>query len=215
MNPTDFSRATDEAIGYLGGAFMVDDHTNAIGEEYGLDFAGFYGLGRGSVLGDTHPQVVAAAYPFIAPELVEAIWAGAIDKLAPHDATAAYARACQQWGHRNLTGFEGLERLTELTSKIVDNAGGYWGALFAGWREVALPDDLEGRAAQVLHVLRELRGGVHVMALLAAGLQPLEAVLASDGPEGAAQYFWPEPYPDPSQFRVAQDAAVETTHELF
>lgn len=215
MDPTTFSRTTEEAIGFLDGAFMINDHTNEIGAEHGLDFAGFYGLGRGSVLGDAHPQVVAAAYPFIAPELVEAIWTGAIDKLAPDDAVAPYARACHEWGRRNLDGFEGTERMAALVENIVQSSPGYWGALFAGWRAVPLPEGVEDRAAQLLHVLRELRGAIHVVALLSVGLTPLEAVLASDGPEGAAQYFWPEPYPDPEQFRSQHDDAVAATHQLF
>ncbi len=69
--------------------------------------------------------------------------------------------------------------------------------LFAGWRAFPLPDDAPARATQLLHVLREHRGGAHVMAVRAVGLSPLEAVLA--GKQGApnAKFFgWPEPYPE-------------------
>jgi hypothetical protein len=44
-------------------------------------------------------------------------------------------------------------------------------------------------------VLRELRGSVHVLAVVAAGLGPLAAVLATGGEENARRFGWPEPFP--------------------
>lgn len=194
---------------------MLDEATNEVGAQHGLDFASFYGLGRASILGDAPPDVVASAYPFIPAELVAAIWPASVEKLAPSLAVEAYGGACRDWGRRNLAGFEGLDRLTELTQRITDAAPGYYGPLFAGWRAVPLPDDAPGRAAQLLHVARELRGGMHVIAMLACGLTPLEAVMVAEGAESAAQYFWPEPYPDPEPFRAQHDEAQTLTNEIF
>jgi hypothetical protein len=48
---------------------------------------------------------------------------------------------------------------------------------------------------QLIHVLREWRGSNHLVATTAAGLTPLEAILAGDG-EGQAKFFgWSEPFP--------------------
>lgn len=215
MEPTAFAHTTGPTIGQLGGAFMTDDATTAIGGEYGLDFASFYGVGRASVLGRPPPAVIAAAFPFVAAELVEPLWAAAADTLAPELAVGPYTRACQQWGHSNLVGLDDLERTCELLQRIVEAAPPHVGALFAGWRTVALPEDGPGRAAQLLHVARELRGGIHTAAVVASDLTPLQAVLAAEGPPGAQQYFWPEPYPDPEQFRAQHDAIMAATDRGF
>jgi hypothetical protein len=77
-----------------------------------------------------------------------------------------------------------------------------------------------------MHVVRELRGGLHANAVLAAGLHPLEATLAASHdatPFGLAQgemiakfFMWPEPYSQPSPEVVARRAAVEeTTDDLM
>ena len=68
-------------------------------------------------------------------------------------------------------------------------------ALFAGWRTQPLPDDAEGRAAFLLHVLRELRGSVHLVAVLATGVGVRDAVLSHGGEAQAKQFGWPGPYP--------------------
>ncbi|MGH3327270.1 MAG: helix-turn-helix domain-containing protein, partial [Streptomycetales bacterium] len=58
------------------------------------------------------------------------------------------------------------------------------------------PGDAAARAAHHAFVLREHRGGLHVLAVLASGLTPLEATLAGPGgPEEATAHRWPEPYP--------------------
>lgn len=215
MQPSEFSKITGPAIEHLGGAFMTADATNARGEELGLDFASFYGLGRASVLGDASPEVIASAYPFIASELVIAIWSGAVEKLSPADAVEPYAEACRDWGRQNLAGSQGLDRLSELLQPIIDSAPAHWGWLFAGWRAVPRPDDSPGRTAQLLHVARELRGAMHVSALLNSALSPTEAVMVSGGAEAMAQYLWPEPYPDPEPLRAEHAALLARTDELF
>lgn len=51
-------------------------------------------------------------------------------------------------------------------------------------------------------------------ALLALELTPLEAVLVSGGPDAAALYGWPGPYPDPSPLAARHAGAVELTDRL-
>ncbi len=45
-------------------------------------------------------------------------------------------------------------------------------ALFAGIAAEPRADDLPGRAAQLVAILRELRGSVHLVAVVAVGLEP-------------------------------------------
>jgi hypothetical protein len=75
-----------------------------------------------------------------------------------------------------------------------------------------VPDDPKGAAAHELNVLRELRGGAHLVAVIAHGLSPLEATLASTGTGMAGFLGHPEPYPDVTDaMRAARDQAEVTT----
>ena len=57
MTSEDAARATAQAIGQLGGAFMQDGQTYARGAEIGYSGIDFYVLGRAGVLGETHADV--------------------------------------------------------------------------------------------------------------------------------------------------------------
>jgi len=108
-----------------------------------------------------------------------------------------YAAACHEWGRVRLAGWSGADRLAELGLRIVAAADVAGLPLFASWRVAALPDDAPARAAQVLHVLREHRGGAHAIAVVASGLTPLESILAGPGGEANAEFFeWTGPFPD-------------------
>ena len=47
-----------------------------------------------------------------------------------------------------------------------------------------------------MHVLRELRCGVHLLAVVATGLGPRGAVFATGGAAMAKQFGWAEPFDD-------------------
>ncbi len=198
----------------LGGAFMLDDATTERGAALGLDLASFYGLGRGAVLGDADADVIAAAFPFISIEVVRAVIPAARAALPPAQAIGHYAEACRAWGRTHLGAVSDLDRLADLLKRVVSAASVAGNPLLAGWRAVALPDDAEGRAAQLLFLAREHRGGPHLAALLAGELSPLDAIIVSEGPESAALYGWPEPYPDPEPLRERHAAAVALTDRL-
>ncbi|GAA3139195.1 hypothetical protein GCM10020001_072140 [Nonomuraea salmonea] len=122
-------------------------------------------------------------------------------------------------GRRKLGGYEGCARIAELLEPVVEQASPVGAPLFAGWRAVPLPGDPPARAVQLMHVVRELRGGLHANAVIAAGLHPLEATLAaehdalplgrSSGEDVARFFTWPEPYERPGPEVVKRRAAVE------
>ncbi len=109
-----------------------------------------------------------------------------------------------------------LERLVVLADTIIDAALPSCGALFAGWRQMDRPRDPAGNATLALHVLRELRGGAHLMAVQAAGLSPQGAILSftadqiRGGPAGAERFGWKAPHPEPDVAARAK-AEVMTT----
>ncbi|MGW0806820.1 SCO6745 family protein [Nonomuraea sp. NPDC002799] len=205
-------------IGQFGGGFMISREAKAVCEEYSLGAREFYFRGRCGVLGECDADVVDSVAVFFPPEHVEASWNGG-RKIAVERAVELYAEVCRAWGRRKLGGYEGCARIAELLEPVVARAPSAGAPLFAGWRAVPLPDDAPARAVQLMHVVRELRGGLHANAVIAAGLSPLEATLATGHDatpfgqttgEMIAKFFtWPEPYTTPGPEVVARRAVVE------
>ena len=101
-----------------------------------------------------------------------------------------------------------------MTEELVDGIEGAAIPLFVGWRNAARCDTAAGRAAQLMQMLREWRGGLHLVSTTAAGLSPLEAILTNEG-EGQAKFFgWAEPFPDIEAIRAKHDEAEAMTDRL-
>jgi len=183
----------------LGEAFMLDPATRAAGRELGYRGWPFYLAGRAGVLGPAPPDVLTAVLAFFPPAFIREHWLAALD-VGPLDrAVEAYRESCRRWGRAHLAGAPGLDRLCELAERLVAGATTAGRPLFAGWVGLTPPGeppDVEGRAAQLMHVLREHRGGAHIIAVMSVGLRPLAAVLADPeaGVEGARYFRWPQPY---------------------
>ena len=96
-------------------------------------------------------------------------------------AAAAYERACHEWGRRHLGGVPDLARLAELAERLIDDADTSALPLASAWIDRLRPDDRSARAAHVLNLLRELRGGLHFCALRSECLDVAVAVLADPG----------------------------------
>ena len=114
-----------------------------------------------------------------------------------------------------------MARLDELGRRIADAADGSLGVVFAGWRAQPQPDDVNARVALTMHVLRELRGGAHIIAVHACGITPLEAVLASpappprSGPVWAEHLGWTGPFADAANHREARMDAERLTSKML
>lgn len=200
-------------VGDLGGRWMLDPEVlgpcRAAG--YPNGFA-YYMAGRGGVLGDVDAEVVTSAFGFFAPDTVRAMWEPGIAVEGARAAAARYGAACAQFGQRRLGGFEGAGRLAELAGAVAARADSAGLALFAGWRVEPLPADDAARAFFLVHVLRELRGSVHVAAVMAAGLRPVEAVLATAGVQGAERFGWKGPFPEVAP--AAKEPAERLTDDI-
>ncbi|WP_246363604.1 SCO6745 family protein [Nonomuraea rhodomycinica] len=224
-DPRTTARQVKAPIGQYGGGFMLSREAKALCEKLGLGARELYFRGRCGVLGECAADVVTSVAVFFPPAHVEESWNGG-RKLPAEEAVELYAGVCHAWGRRKLGEHDGCARIAELLERVVARAPSPGAPLFAGWRAVPLPDDPPARAAQLMHVVRELRGGLHANAVIAAGMSPLEAMLARahDGSpfghvtgETMARFFqWPEPYPEPTPELVARRAAVEdATDELL
>jgi len=215
--PMDSLPGMKEAIGRLGGGFMISRYAKAAAEEHGLtaDPWSAYFIGRAGVLGDVDADVVAASVGFYPTDVVRLSWETARARVAPAAGARRYAQACQEWGRARLAGFAGAARLAELAGVVVAQAEVVGLPLFAGWRAMPLPDDAEARVVQLLHVLREHRGGTHLLAVLATGLTPRAAVLAGSGGAPNAQFFgWRPPYEDVSGLADQRAQAEALTDRL-
>ena len=195
---------------------MLEPATRAAGRELDYDGWPFYLAGRAGVLGPVGPEIVAAAVAFFPPSFIEAQWKIALDAGPLPRAVAAYLAQCHRWGNEHLRNAPGLDRLCALAEKVISAAPIAGRPLFAGWATLPLPQGparRAARAAQLMQVLREHRGGAHVVAVAAAGLAPLTAVLAdpASGVDVARYFRWPPPYPEPTARDIAVRAEAERT----
>ncbi|RBO89456.1 SCO6745 family protein [Nocardia puris] len=190
--------AVKDQIQQLGGAFMFSREAKAFGQACGADaFLGPYVRGRGGVLGEVDADVVTAAFGFFPGDTIRPAWESV--SMPAADAAVGYMEACREFGRRKLADFADARQLADLLEKVAAAAEPAGVPLFAGWRALPLPEDGPARLSQLTHVLRELRGGLHLIGVLAAGLTPLQAVLISGspiktGPQQAGFYGYPEPY---------------------
>lgn len=210
-------------VGASGGAFMLHPEVLGPGKEAGYGGFAYYVVGRGGVLGDVDSRVIASAFGFFSPGIIAKLWADGIKVEGARAGADRYAAACADFGRRRLTDFAGAARLAELIERVTSSADNSGLALFAGWQAQPLPTDAAGRCYQLLHVLRELRGSVHIVAVVAAGLTPLEAVIANpanSSPENgsaaqAERFGWSGPFPDAAGLRAQFDRAETLTNEIM
>jgi len=190
------ARAARSVVTGLGGAFMISPEAKAAGKDGGFRGRELYVVGRAGVLGDAVPEVVASAIGFFEPALVTSAWAAGRAKAPVADTVRRYAEVCQAWGRNRWSALAAVDELADLLGTVADAADPTGWTLFAGWRAQPLPADAPARAAHLLQVLREHRGGAHLAAVRVAGLTPLEAIVAGPGGPGNAAFFgWPDPLP--------------------
>ncbi|WP_410873143.1 SCO6745 family protein [Nocardia sp. A7] len=214
------SAAVKRQVLELGGAFMISREARTFGEATGVEgFQGAYTRGRGGVLGDVDADVVTAAFGFFEPAGVRTAWESV--PMPAAEAATAYMVACRDFGQRKLAAFDRADRLAELLRRVVEAAPSTGVPLFAGWRAMPVPQDGRAAVLQLTHVLRELRGGLHLIAVLANGLTPLQAILVAgspiyDGPGHAKFLGWAEPFePVTEDIQARWDAAEQLTDELI
>ena len=179
-------------------------------------------VGRAGVLGDGDSDVAAAGLAFLAPGRVRGAWESLPDGVSHRQVADAYAALCCRWGSTELAKFDQarMTRLDALGRRIAEAADASIGTVFAGWRAQPQPDDVNGRVALTMHVLREMRGGAHIIAVNACGITPLDAVLASpapaprSGPVWAEHLGWTGPFADPEPRREARAEAERVTSRI-
>lgn len=200
MSTADTARAVAGPFGDLGGRFMLSGRTYAAGNEAGFMGLNFYFAGRGGVLGPVDAAVVAHEFGFFAPAHVQEHWDSGLAVMAPEGAAAAFLNCGYEWGRARLPEDLDHARLAELVRRVTDAATD-GPALSSAWNAVPWPQDDVDAGLHAIHLMRELRGGEHVAAVHAAGLDPHLAVMVDQGQGGAEFFGWDAPHPDPEPAR--------------
>jgi hypothetical protein len=208
-------RFTSTPIHDIGTAIYLSPDVFAWAAEGGWPNAiAFYFAGRGAMLGDVGPNVVSSALGWFEPTMVASLFHEGVAVAGADAAAQRMAEAHAQWGRKYLGEIKDLEGIAAVTETLVDGLEGSGLPLFAGWRAAPRSDDAAGRVAQLMQILREWRGGLHLVATTAVGLTPLEAILTNEG-AGQAKFFgWSEPFADCEALRHKHDEAEAMTDQL-
>jgi hypothetical protein len=211
MTPEMAAAAIAQLAERVEAAWSTDQRTLHRARELRLSAWAFAVAGRGGVLGDdVDPETVEAALGLIAPEALRAGWEAA--GRVGHAAVAiARLAECASWGQRRLAGVVDA-RLVELLDRVVAGADATAMPIFAATRRMIRTTAVDGdgaRAALALHALSEFRTAALLLGSRAAGLEPVELLIA--GPEGeqeALTFGWTPPFP--SRLSVLRRYALAT-----
>lgn len=209
-------QSADKILHDVGSAWMLHPETAARGVDHGYPkHLAFYFTGRGGVLGDVDADVITAAMGWWHPGIVRLMWDRGLAVATAEESALRYAQACAAWADEHLQAFAQADRFAELAGQVVAGAEGSGLPLFAGWRAAPLADGGPARALQLVHVLREWRGAVHLVATTAAGLAPLAAILTNEGEQQARFFGWRDELPDCTHLKDRHTQAEDTTNRLI
>ena len=221
MTPLDLARHLAGPVGTLGASFYFDAGTAARAEELGLNVYEFYGLGRAGVLGDVASDDVAAAFHFFHPRTINFLWTAARAKADPAAIATEHVEAAYAFADRTFGGLDPalLAEVAAAAKRASDADESGRHALADGYRRVAPPlDPIHGAYLGMIR-LRELRGGVHIEAVVEAGLTPAQACYLEDASifslHGYGDADVPEVTPAMSAAKVAAEAATDEAMAVF
>jgi hypothetical protein len=204
MDTHQLVQAIDRPLYEVGAAWYFTPETLAVGQEFGLGGTRWYLLGRAGVLGDVEAAVVTSAFGYFNHAMIGKLWDSSRAKLGAREAGRRYLACAAEFGRRHLGGWQGadaedLAAYCDAAEAVVAAADPAGLALFAGVAAEPLPADVAGRALQLSVVLRELRGSVHLLAVVASGITPKMAH-ALRRPDARAWFGW-----DPAEEMEATD----------
>lgn len=141
----------------------------------GLDFLQGYVYGRGCVLGDVEPPVAAAAFGVFEPGLVADLFRSGRDTCGVAEVRVAKERGAVAALRECLGSPDDLADVVAVLRRAANAADPTGRALHAGLTALPWPEDLLGQLWHACSILREHRGDGHLAALVAAGLDGVQA----------------------------------------
>ncbi len=183
MDSTELADLLTEPVGTVGMSYYFSPQAAARGETLGIDRFTFYAAGRGGVLGDRPVVEVGEAFFFFKPGMIgpmvekgRAVVSSQVAASAHLDAASDFALAT--FGDVDI---ETLEAFSEAARTLAASLPrGKW-PLVDGYLSMDAPSDPIAEAYYWSVVLRELRGAVHIAAVLAAGLTAAQACQLDKG----------------------------------
>jgi hypothetical protein len=213
MTPEQAAHETRDAV-MRAGLFMTKPATYEYGAARGFAGMDFYVSGRGGALGEVPAGVVAAAFVFFAPELVEEGWNRSASVMPRAQAAREWAGRLHAFARENYPAEFDSATLAALLGRVVAAASVAAAPLFAGWRALPEPEDAPALALHRLNALRELRGALHGAAVLTVGLSPIEAIIVRT-PTMIPMAGWEEVPEDPAPFADRWALAEARTDRMF
>ena len=182
MNSTELADLVATPIQVVGMSFYFDESTRGRAKELGLNSFEFYGLGRGGTLGDVDADVVTNAFTFFHPRAVDRMWTDAKTKGDPETIAADYLRAAYDYADRTFGAIDPtvLNEFANATRKVAEAVESGHHLLVDGYKQFSVPQSPVHAAYLGAILMRELRGCVHIDAVRAAGIAPVEAIYVQD-----------------------------------
>jgi hypothetical protein len=182
-----------DPIQVVGMKFYFDPLTKEYGRAHGINVVEFYGLGRAGVLGDVDTQTVVDAFTFFDPSLIDYFWTQAKTKADPVAAAASHVEAAYAFADRTFVDVdrELLTRFSDAARRVSESLPYGQCALVDGYRQYPWPSDPVHGAYLGAIVLRELRGGLHIVAVHDTQLDVVAACYIQ-GPEVFALHGYKE-----------------------
>jgi len=195
--------------------YYFSQSTIDTGKSLGLKGMEFYVGGRGGALGDCDGLLVAAAFGYFNPIIINAAWTLATAKHPARTLGSAHYECAAVTGREKLSALPNLAEFVAAMQKVFDAMDPDGLALFAAFKSLPLVDDLPGRAMQLAASLREYRGSAHLVAVRVSGVSGIQAHFIKR-PKDMKNFGWSEseyPYID-DETRARMVAAEELTDAL-
>jgi hypothetical protein len=213
MDRTELSSVA-ATIADIGSNFYFRRETLAVGKEHGIDGYRFYFVGRGGVLGDVEAEVALSAFGYFEPNLFASMWNSAKAILPPREAARLYHGCNHDLGRARLGDVPGLDDFCEAAAAVNDAIDPAGLALYAGVAAEPIPDDPPARALHLAMCLREARGSVHLLALVASGV-PTRTAHQIRRPDDVTLFGWSEPLVASDDDIARWEAAETLTNTLL
>ena len=179
--------------------YYFSPSTITVGKSLGLKGMEFYVAGRGGALGDCEGSVVAAAFGYFNPIIINAAWTLAIAKHPARTIGSMHYECAAVVGREKLSALPNLAEFVAAMQKVFDAMDPDGLALFAAFKSLPLVDDLPGRAMQLAASLREYRGSAHLVAVRASGVSGIQAHFIKR-PKDMKNFGWSE-----SEYPIVND----------
>jgi hypothetical protein len=203
-------RAIDPALNAIGALHYFHDDVVTKSKEAGVGPFRMYVIGRGGVLGDVEAKVVRSAFGYFNPVLLDKLWNTGRERMGVVEAADRYLDWSADLGRKLFAGVEHLEPFNEAAAAVIAAADPSGLPLFAGFALQSAPEDPAAAAFFHAIVLRELRGSVHLAAVVASGLESRMAHKISR-PNDLELFGWEElPEPTEEQRRRHAEACQAT-----